>query len=172
MSLPRPALLCLLLTAFPGRSAPAADRPPNIVFVIADDLGYAELGCYGQEKIRTPHLDRMAAEGMRFTQHYAGNAVCAPSRCVLMTGRHAGHAHVRNNREMRNRVSSSETTPEIFGGQEPNPRIALYNLETDVGEEHDVFAEHPQIVAQIEEIMRREHVRSDVFPFPALDRVE
>ncbi len=74
-----------------------AERPPNIIFILADDLGYAELGCYGQKKIRTPNLDRLAAEGMRFTQCYSGNAVCAPSRCVLMTGKHAGHAVVRNN---------------------------------------------------------------------------
>ncbi len=72
-------------------------RPPNIVFILADDLGYGDLGCYGQTKIRTPHLDRMAREGMRLTQHYSGNAVCAPSRCVLMTGLHPGHAQVRNN---------------------------------------------------------------------------
>lgn len=72
-------------------------RRPNIIYILADDLGYAELGCYGQKKIRTPRLDRLAAEGMRFTQHYCGNAVCAPSRCVLMTGKHAGHAVVRNN---------------------------------------------------------------------------
>src|SRR5690606_19656300 len=64
----------------------------------ADDLGYGDLGSYGQEKISTPHLDRLAAEGMRFTQHYAGSGVCAPSRCVLLTGRHPGHAHVRDNR--------------------------------------------------------------------------
>lgn len=75
-------------------------RPPNVIFILADDLGYGDLGCYGQQIIRTPHLDRMAAEGMRFTQHYAGNAVCAPSRCVLMTGRHPGHATVRDNRGM------------------------------------------------------------------------
>jgi arylsulfatase len=72
-------------------------RPPNIVFILADDLGYAELGCYGQKKIRTPCLDQMAKEGIRFTQFYCGNAVCAPSRCVLMTGKHAGHASVRDN---------------------------------------------------------------------------
>ena len=54
---------------------------PNIVYILADDLGYAELGCYGQEKIQTPYIDQLAAEGMRFTQHYSGNAVCAPSRC-------------------------------------------------------------------------------------------
>ena len=72
----------------------AQSRPPNVVFIIADDLGYGDLGSYGQKKIRTPHLDQMAAEGMRFTRHYSGNAVCAPSRCVLMTGKHPGHAYI------------------------------------------------------------------------------
>ena len=75
----------------------AAEKRPNIIFILADDLGYGDLGCYGQDKIRTPNLDRMAAEGMRFTQHYAGNTVCAPSRCALMTGLHCGHAYVRGN---------------------------------------------------------------------------
>ncbi len=70
---------------------------PNIVLVLADDLGYGDLGCYGQERIRTPQIDRMAQEGMRFTQHYAGNTVCAPSRCALMTGWHMGHARIRGN---------------------------------------------------------------------------
>lgn len=79
----------------------ATERRPNIVFIVADDLGYGDLGCYGQKKIRTPNLDRLAAEGMRFTQHYSGNAVCAPSRCVLMTGRHPGHAFIRDNREVQ-----------------------------------------------------------------------
>ncbi len=83
-----------------GRAA-AAQRPPNIVFIVADDLGYGDIGAYGQKRIRTPNLDRMAAEGMRFTQHYSGNAVCAPSRCVLMTGRHPGHAFIRDNRELK-----------------------------------------------------------------------
>lgn len=75
------------------------DRPqlPNVVLIVADDLGYRELGCFGQEKIRTPRLDALASEGMRLTRHYAGNAVCAPSRCVLMTGKHPGHAIVRDN---------------------------------------------------------------------------
>jgi arylsulfatase len=83
--------------------AEAAEKPrtPNIVFILADDLGYAEVGCYGQKKIKTPRLDQMAREGMRFTQFYCGNAVCAPSRCVLMTGKHAGHAHVRDNRSVK-----------------------------------------------------------------------
>lgn len=75
----------------------ASQRPPNIIFILADDLGYGDLGCYGQERIHTPHLDQMAAEGMRFTNAYAGSTVCAPSRCVLMTGLHTGHCWVRGN---------------------------------------------------------------------------
>jgi arylsulfatase A len=93
-----------LLAAALGLLAPARpvqDRKPNIIFILADDLGYGELGSYGQEKIRTPSIDRLAAEGMRFTNFYCGNAVCAPSRCVLMTGKHAGHAWVRDNREVK-----------------------------------------------------------------------
>jgi len=74
-----------------------SNRKPNIIFVLADDLGYGDLGCYGQRRIKTPNLDRMAAEGMRFTQHYAGSTVCAPSRCVLMTGLHTGHSMIRGN---------------------------------------------------------------------------
>jgi len=83
------------------RSAPVADSKPNIVLILADDLGYRELGSFGQKLIRTPNLDRLARQGMRLTQHYSGNAVCAPSRCVLMTGKHPGHAWVRSNREMK-----------------------------------------------------------------------
>jgi len=74
-------------------------RPPNLIYVMADDLGWRDLGSYGQEKIRTPRLDRMAAEGLRFTQYYAGSTVCAPSRASLMTGMHTGHAWIRGNGE-------------------------------------------------------------------------
>ncbi len=70
---------------------------PNIIFILADDLGYGDLGCYGQRTLRTPCLDRMAAEGMRFTDAYSGSTVCAPSRCALMTGLHTGHCRVRGN---------------------------------------------------------------------------
>ena len=70
---------------------------PNIIFIMADDLGYHDLGCYGQSKIRTPNVDRMAEEGIRFTQCYTGCTVCAPSRSVLMTGQHTGHTRVRGN---------------------------------------------------------------------------
>ena len=78
----------------------AKKRRPNIVYIIADDLGYAEVGCYGQKKIKTPNIDRLATEGMKFTQHYSGNPVCAPSRCVLMTGKHSGHSQVRANKQV------------------------------------------------------------------------
>ena len=76
-------------------------RKPNIILILADDLGYSQLGCYGETRIRTPHIDRLAAEGTRFTQAYSGSPVCAPSRCVLLTGRHTGHAHVRDNLEIQ-----------------------------------------------------------------------
>jgi arylsulfatase A-like enzyme len=82
-----------------GKREPAGK--PNIVFILADDLGYGDLGCYGQQQIRTPSIDRLAAEGMRFTNHYAGSTVCAPSRCCLMTGLHGGHAVIRGNSEVK-----------------------------------------------------------------------
>jgi len=96
------AVLLLLLLPWPALAdagEPAARAPgrPNVVFVLADDLGYGDLGVYGQKLVRTPHLDRLAAEGMRFTDFYSGSTVCAPSRAVLMTGRHTGHASVRGN---------------------------------------------------------------------------
>ena len=72
---------------------------PNIIFILCDDMGYGDLGCYGQKYIQTPNLDRMAQEGMLFTQAYAGSPVSAPSRASLMTGQHTGHTHVRGNKE-------------------------------------------------------------------------
>ncbi len=89
------AYLCF----FTGQKAVGAEpaRPPNIIFILADDLGYGDLGCYGQKQILTPNIDRLAADGIRFTQCYAGSTVCAPSRCCLMTGMHTGHAQVRGN---------------------------------------------------------------------------
>ena len=93
------ALACGLLPAS-GGAGDASGRPglrPNVVFILADDLGYGDLGSYGQRKIQTPHLDQLAAEGLRFTQVYAGSTVCAPSRSSLMTGMHNGHNRVRDN---------------------------------------------------------------------------
>ena len=89
-------LACLVALAAVDAAAQPAPKP-NIIFILADDLGYGDLGGYGQKIIQTPHLDRMAAEGMRFTQFYAGSTVCAPSRSVLMTGQHMGHTRVRGN---------------------------------------------------------------------------
>src|SRR5215831_20399471 len=86
--------------AAPTNALPAASGShplPNILFILADDLGYGDLGCYGQSKIKTPNIDKLAAEGMRFTDFYAGSTVCAPSRCCLMTGLHTGHAFIRGN---------------------------------------------------------------------------
>lgn len=82
-----------------GCSGPeeASEFRPNIIYIMADDLGYGDLGCYGQQLIQTPNIDRLAAEGMRFTQCYTGSTVCAPSRSVLMTGLHTGHTTVRGN---------------------------------------------------------------------------
>src|SRR5210317_1386777 len=73
------------------------DSAPNIIYIMADDLGYGHLGCYGQEIIQTPNIDKLAAEGMRFTQAYSGCSLCAPARSTLMTGTHAGHTPVRGN---------------------------------------------------------------------------
>ena len=98
---------CLSALLLVATCLAAAERKPNIVFILADDLGYGDLGCYGQKLIQTPHLDRMAAEGMRFTQFYAGSTVCAPSRSVLMTGLHTGHTRVRGNAGNLNPLAQS-----------------------------------------------------------------
>ncbi len=103
----------LALAAAGGFSDSAAAEPkPNIVFIMCDDMGYGQLGCYGQKMIRTPHIDRMAQEGLRLTDYYAGTSVCAPSRCALMTGKHVGHAFIRGNKEYST-------------GQEPIPDEAV-----------------------------------------------
>ena len=103
--------LAIVSLCFYSETKTNAEDRPNIVFILADDLGYGELGCYGQEKIRTPNIDRLAAQGVRFTQHYTGAPVCAPARCVLMTGQHLGHAEIRGNRPSGN--------GRVFPGQWP-----------------------------------------------------
>src|SRR6476469_5325523 len=97
----KPFLLFLfaILVFLPGHLA-AADKP-NIIFVLSDDLAQGDVGCYGQKLIQTPHLDRMAREGTRFTQAYCGTTVCAPSRTSLMIGQHTGHSPIRANRELQ-----------------------------------------------------------------------
>ena len=90
------AFLLVLLVASRAPGEPDS-KQPNIIFIMADDLGYGDLGCFGQKVLKTPRLDEMAGQGMRFTQFYAGCTVCAPSRSVLMTGRHMGRTVVRGN---------------------------------------------------------------------------
>lgn len=103
-----------LLSGCTAESPATNEKPvrPNIIYILADDLGYGDLGCYGQQRLRTPHIDRLAREGMRFTQHYSGSPVCAPARSVLLSGLHTGHTPVRGN---------AEVWPE---GQQPIPATA------------------------------------------------
>jgi len=89
----------LLIGCRQGQAPSGTSQKPNIILILADDLGYGDLGAYGQKKTETPNIDRLAASGMRFTQHYSGSPVCAPSRCILLTGLHSGHAQVRGNDE-------------------------------------------------------------------------
>lgn len=88
---------------------------PNIIYIFADDMGYGELGCYGQQKIKTPFIDQLAKEGIRFTNHYTSAPVCAPARCMLMTGKHSGHSYIRGNYELGGFEDDKE------GGQMPLP---------------------------------------------------
>lgn len=110
------ALLVLLLVAgagSPHTSAEAPDesrRKPNLIFILADDLGYGDLGCFGQTNFDTPHLDKMAEEGIIFTQHYSGSTVCAPSRACLLTGQHTGHVYQRFNGSVQFREDPKDLT--------------------------------------------------------------
>jgi len=109
------AILAAIAASAVARPTAAAERLPNIIFIMADDLGYGDLGCYGQQRIQTPHIDRLAREGMRFTDFYAGSTVCAPSRCVLMTGYHTGRAFIRGNGK-DNLRPSDVTVAEVLKG--------------------------------------------------------
>ncbi len=93
----------LLISSIACNETEKPSAPPNIIFILADDLGYGELGVYGQEKIKTPNIDALANNGIRFTQFYSGAPVCAPARCTLITGKHTGHAHIRGNDEWAER---------------------------------------------------------------------
>ncbi len=98
--------LVLILTLWVAGCA--QNQPPNVIYILADDLGYGELESYGQTLIKTPNLSRLADQGMRFTQHYSGSPVCAPSRCTLLTGKHTGHCQVRDNYELGGFADSTE----------------------------------------------------------------
>lgn len=107
---------CLMLVCFNAlRAQPEKKQKPNIIYIYADDLGYGELGCYGQRKIKTPNIDKLAKEGISFTQHYSSAPVCAPARCMLMTGKHSGHSYIRGNYELGGFEDDKE------GGQMPLP---------------------------------------------------
>ena len=120
------------LQGLPGQAAEGSRKRPNIIYILADDLGWGELGCYGQEHIKTPNLDRMASQGIRFTDHYAGSTVCAPSRCVLMTGKHTGHCFVRNNHNLARRPYRGEKHQE---GNVPIPDsdVTVAEVMSDAG---------------------------------------
>ncbi len=90
-------LVCFLLISC---QEPKESRPPNIIYILADDLGYGDLGCLGQKKFKTPNIDLLATKRMIFTQHYSGSIVCAPSRSALMTGMHTGNTAIRGNKEV------------------------------------------------------------------------
>ena len=114
----------VLISVFQYQQIQASpEQKPNIIYILADDLGYAELSCYGQEKIETPNIDRLAANGIRFTQHYTGSPVCAPARCVLLTGKHSGHAQIRGNDEWSERGNvwdfEKASLDPYFEGQKP-----------------------------------------------------
>jgi arylsulfatase len=122
-SIPRYCILLAYSAVFEHSfAAERADRP-NIVLIVADDLGYGELGCYGQQFIQTPRLDELAREGVRFTQFYSGAPVCAPARCMLLTGKHSGHAAIRNNRQPTGKMYQrlSEKFAWEYPGQQPLP---------------------------------------------------
>lgn len=116
-----------LIAAFSQSEATPIQKTakPNIIYILADDLGYGDLGCYGQKRIETPNIDKLAASGMRFTQHYSGAPVCAPSRCVLLTGKHMGHAYIRGNDEWAERGKvwdyKAMIADSVLEGQRPLP---------------------------------------------------
>ena len=132
MGLSAAALTLTGCTSAPAKRTASKARP-NIVYILADDLGYAEVGCYGQKKIRTPNIDKLATEGMKFAQHYSGNPVCAPSRCTLMTGLHTGHAQIRGNKQVGGKQGwkLGSTT----GGQWPlkEGTVTVANILKDAG---------------------------------------
>ena len=112
----RTIVLLLFLVVRSACAQARAEQPPNIILILADDLGYAELGCYGQKKIQTPRLDALAAEGVRFTRFYSASTVCAPARCSLMTALHTGHSQIRGNKELGG-----------WGPEEPEGQLPLPN---------------------------------------------
>ncbi|QDU78341.1 Arylsulfatase [Polystyrenella longa] len=130
-------LLVLILPVVSSDSLQSAEKQhaekPNVIFIMADDLGYGDLGCYGQQVIQTPNIDKLAKEGMLFEQYYSGSTVCAPSRCVLMTGLHTGHCHIRGNVGIK-KVSDEVTEKEVLDFIRTDTRLNLPPEEKTVAE--------------------------------------
>ncbi len=122
-------IITLFISACGSKKHDVIPEKPNIIYILADDLGYGDLGCYGQDLIETPNIDMLASKGMKFTQHYSGSAVCAPSRCVLLTGKHTGHAFIRGNDEWRDRGEvwdyKAMIADSVLEGQRPLPEGTL-----------------------------------------------
>ena len=141
--------LALLLAIVAGPVFAAAPSRPNIVYIVADELGYFEPGYTGNPHLVTPHLDRLAAEGVRFTQGLAGSAVCAPTRCCLLTGKHSGHTSVRLN---------GGGTPLRAGEATAQEMLATQN---ELGERPRDLAEDPTLVARLRNLAAAEEEDED-----------
>src|SRR5210317_1874886 len=143
-------IFILMLTGIFGCNSKVASednstQKTNIIYILADDLGYGELGCFGQELIETPNIDKLAENGIKFTQHYSGAPVCAPSRCVLLTGKHMGHSQVRGNDEWRERGDvwdyKSMLADSTLEGQRPMAKgtVTIANKMQDAGYKTAMF---------------------------------
>lgn len=137
-------------------------RKPNIIVILADDMGYGDAGCYGQQKIATPHIDEMASQGMRFTQFYSESAVCAPARTTLLLGRHTGQLHeaggkqaIRMNNWKAVRLNVSSVA---------DSHIELYDLSKDIEEKIDIAKQNPGIIAQMEILFKEAHTPDKNWP--------
>lgn len=142
----------LLFAAFAAVSpATAQQRPPNFVIIFCDDLGYGDIGPFGSTRHRTPNLDRMAAEGMRFTDFYSTSGVCSPSRSSLLTGCYPRRVGIHQNEtgQWKLHLARQEPVPRK-PGQTRQVAAELYDLENDVGEKNNVAAGHPEVVRRLE----------------------
>ena len=136
----------------------SAGLKPNVIYILADDLGYGDLSCYGQKHFQTPNIDALAAKGMEFTQHYSGSAVCAPSRCTLMTGQHTAHAPIRGNGKVEPEGHPATCRHGSAGGIHAKVSRKLstgkfYDLCTDAKEANNVAARYPERVSNLDTLL-------------------
>ena len=134
-----PIVFLLILSCNNPNKKSIKGSSPNIIYILADDLGYGDLGAYGQKKIETPNIDALAKDGLKFTQHYSGAPVCAPARSVLLTGKHMGHSYIRGNDAWKTRGDVSNykkvAKDSTLEGQRPFPKntTTIASLLKDVG---------------------------------------